>query len=550
VDNDRDRAAEMVIKLEGEGLVAESSEGGSGSALWLAQTWRPWVILANHALPVTDGLEVCRLLKGDSETSHVPLLLTIPDEKDDDVISALEAGANAVITGSAGNSVLMAHIYAQLNTFQTVMELREKNQYLRELVVRDPMTGLFNHAHLHEILDKEIATSRRTESPVSVMMIDIDEVKAVNDEHGHQAGDYCLKATADLISQGGRRADAAARYGGDIFAIVLPNTAKKGAAVRGETLRRRIEGRVFAEMGLPSMTVSVGVSGFPDDGDNRAAVLQAADRALYAAKHVGRNKVVSYHEDLQIPGAGSDLPIERLLALSETIRDLSVRFVYQPIVHGENAQPYAYEALCRPQHDAFPHPGVLFDTAERAGRVKELGRACRQVSTEPLFDLHPDKSLFLNLHPLELNAELVDEALENLADVAKRVVFEITESAEISDYKHQRSLIERLQEAGFRVAVDDLGAGYAGLNSLALLKPDFVKLDMALVRGIESNNSVARLIQHIIDFTSGEGMLVVAEGVETAKERDVVAELGCPLMQGYFFAKPGPPFPEVQPEAL
>jgi diguanylate cyclase (GGDEF)-like protein len=548
VDNDVERRERTGARLAADGFRVEMSEG-SGSALWLAQTFRPWVIVTPHDLPVTDGLEVVRLLKGDGETSHIPLILTLAAPNEALMIRSLEAGANLVLPEPVAEEVLSAHVYAQLNVFQMVMELREKNQYLRELVVRDPMTGLFNHGHMHEILDREVARSQRTLAPVSLLIIDLDNFKTVNDDHGHQAGDYCLKTCASLLSQGGRRSDSVARYGGDEFAIVLPETPKAGAAARSEALRKRVESRAFSDIGLPSQTISVGVATYPDDGSDRQELIGAADRALYAAKRVGRNRVVAYSPDLDSAGDASGPAgeiVERLLALTTLIDNKQAGFVYQPIVSVDDGSIFAYEALCRPKHPAFPHAGTLFDAAERAGRVAELGRALRGVAVAPLPDLGVPKAMFLNLHPIEVNDDLIAEATTTLAAWSDRIVFEITESAQINDYGRLRSLIKTLQDRGFRVAVDDLGAGYAGLNSLALLKPDFVKLDMALVRGIDDDSSVARLIRHILDFTNEEGMKVVAEGVETARERRVVVDLGVDLLQGYYFARPGPPFVEVE----
>lgn len=550
IDNDEATASIARAHLQSEGFKVEVSPASGGAAAWLAQTFKPWVVVARHELPDTDGLEACRLIKGDPETSQISLLLVcsrVPDDRF--VVRALEAGAAQVLPALPSKELLIAHIHAQLNVFQMVMELREKNHYLRDLVQRDPMTGLFNHAYLHEVLERELGRARRTGNPCSLLLIDLDHFKQVNDQHGHQAGDYCLRTAAELLSTGGRRSDAVARYGGDEFAIVLPDTARAGAAARGEALRASMQSRAFADRRLPDVTLSVGVASFPDDGADRMQLLAAADRALYAAKRIGRNRVVAYSADLgapdELPASESGPEIERLLAINEVVRARLASFVYQPILNADTGAVFAYEALCRPQHAAFPHPGALFATAEHAGRVVDLGRALRPVALQPLLRLPGDAAMFLNLHPLELSDELVEEALEKYGEHAERIVFEVTESSAIHDYDRMRELISSLQSAGFRVAVDDLGAGYAGLNSVALLKPDIVKLDMALIRGIQRDGSAARLIKHILDFAKGEGLLVVAEGIETAEERRVVTELGVPLLQGYYFARPGPPFPEV-----
>jgi EAL domain-containing protein (putative c-di-GMP-specific phosphodiesterase class I) len=171
----------------------------------------------------------------------------------------------------------------------------------------------------------------------------------------------------------------------------------------------------------------------------------------------------------------------------------------------------------------------------------------REMAIEPLPRLNNGGCIFVNVHPYELNdPDLLKESGSLFEEFSSRIVFEVTEAGKIRDYAQFRLALAKLRERGFRVALDDLGAGYSGLNALALLEPDFVKLDAALLRGVDSDNRKSRLIKHILEYAVGEGVQVIAEGIETEQETRVVTDLGCPLLQGFHFAPPGPPFVSVR----
>jgi EAL domain-containing protein (putative c-di-GMP-specific phosphodiesterase class I)/CheY-like chemotaxis protein len=222
----------------------------------------------------------------------------------------------------------------------------------------------------------------------------------------------------------------------------------------------------------------------------------------------------------------------------------AVYMVYQPIISWSRQDAFGYEALVRSSETSMPHPGALFDAAEQLGRIHDLGRQIRTKCAEPLERASAHQSLFVNLH----TEDLLDDTLFNpdtqLARVSHQVILEITERAKLESIGHVRERIARLRELGFRIAIDDIGAGYSGLNSFAMIQPDIVKLDVTLVRGVDSDPVKRKLVRVLGDLCRDLGILVVAEGVETPGERDTLVELGCDLLQGYLFARPGAPFPQ------
>jgi EAL domain-containing protein (putative c-di-GMP-specific phosphodiesterase class I) len=219
---------------------------------------------------------------------------------------------------------------------------------------------------------------------------------------------------------------------------------------------------------------------------------------------------------------------------------------FQPIVDAVEKRVFGYEALMRAREASLPHPGAILSAAERLDRLTDLGRRVRALSAGA-FDLAPtDALLFVNLHTRDLLDPALYERSAPLTTMANRVVLEITERSTIDDVKDIHSKVGALRKLGFRIAIDDLGAGYAGLSSFAALEPEIVKLDMSLVRNVHQSSIRRRLIGSMTALCKEMGMLVVAEGVEVAEERESLRGVGCHLLQGYLFAKPGPPFPAVE----
>lgn len=218
---------------------------------------------------------------------------------------------------------------------------------------------------------------------------------------------------------------------------------------------------------------------------------------------------------------------------------------YQPIAKSSDLSLYGYEALLRSSEPALPHPGAILDAAERLGTLDELGRKVRSAAAEPVASAPERGFLFVNLHTRDLQDETLYSPDAPLSAIAKRVVLEITERASLAEIPDVREKVAQLRALGYRIAIDDLGAGYAGLTSFAHLEPEIVKLDMSLVRDVSEEPTKQKLVRSMTSLCKDLGMLVVAEGIETIDERDTLVSLGCDLLQGYLFARPGRPFPEI-----
>lgn len=221
----------------------------------------------------------------------------------------------------------------------------------------------------------------------------------------------------------------------------------------------------------------------------------------------------------------------------------SMWMAFQPILRATDRSVYGYEALLRTEEPTLIRPDLVVDAAERLSALPRLGRRVRELAAAAMQSAPPETDLFINLHPLDLADEQLFDALAPLSQIAKRVILEVTERAAIEQVDAVERRVSQLRELGFRIAVDDLGAGYAGLSSFALLEPEIVKLDVSLLRDIDQSPVKQKLVASMTTLCKDMGFLVVAEGIETPPERDCVVELGCDLLQGFLFARPGRPFP-------
>ena len=275
----------------------------------------------------------------------------------------------------------------------------------------------------------------------------------------------------------------------------------------------------------------------PVSNDELASVVERAV-GLYRLARVKQ-------QAMDLMGTGGAMATDRAGLEASLARCLdSLWIAYQPIVDVSARTVTGFEALLRSQEPSLPHPGAVLDAAERLDALPRLGRTIRTKIGEDATRVPPGALLFVNLHVQDLLDPELYSPEAPLSKIADRVVLEITERSSLDVVRDAKQRIATLREMGFRIAVDDLGAGYAGLTSFALLEPEFVKLDMTLVRDIGSNPTRQKVIRSMTSLAHEMRMLVVAEGVETPEEASVLLGLDCDLLQGFLLSKPSRPFPE------
>jgi len=423
--------------------------------------------------------------------------------------------------GLAGGSILLLLGVGRLS--RETGELLRRARYDAD---HDAMTDALNPRAYRAWLGAA-AGEATLDAPLAVMLVDADDFGHVNRRHGYAAADSMIGDMVAALRARLEPGSVLARIDGDCFAAAAVSADPVALA---EALRAAVA----------AVPVSVGVARAPRDGDDAEALLGAADVALRIAKRAGKARVVMYDGDpLTVSGpTGARGAIARLLGGD------GLEMAVQPIVELPDGRIHAYEALARFRTRGGQGPLHWLALAEELGQRPELELACLRAALDLLSDLPGDAWLMANLSVPMLSDERVGAMLAGRPSI-DRLVIEVTEEALARDDGSMTEALDSLRARGVRFAVDDIGAGYSGLRQLATLAPAYLKLDRSLVQGIESDQMRRSLVAALTGYASSTQALLVAEGVETDAELEVLADLGVPLVQGYRLARSGEPWPRA-----
>jgi diguanylate cyclase (GGDEF)-like protein len=423
---------------------------------------------------------------------------------------------------------------------QAALEARLSHQ-----ATHDELTGLPSRSLIITHIDQMLATSTRTDKPVSVMFIDLDQFKLVNDSMGHSMGDQLLVQASRRIASCLRPGDVVGRISGDEFIVVVGLDAM-GAFSFGERIRRSLSDSFFLDSGEVFISVSIGVTvALPSDGSQAATLIQEADTAMYRSKDSGRNRVTIFDSSMR-ERVARRVELER--RLRHALNERHFAAFYQPLVSLPNGKVNGFEALARWQEDGqMISPAEFIPIAEESGLIVPLGafmldEACRNIAIWRKTIVGGDRLyVTVNLSARQIReSDIVDtvaETLERYHLPGQALWLEITESVMMEDSVLTASVMAGLRALGVRLAVDDFGTGFSSLSYLKRFPVSSVKIDRSFVTGLGQHEADSSLVTAIIAMGSALDLNTIAEGVETTEEAQHLYSLGCRQAQGYLFGK-------------
>lgn len=422
-------------------------------------------------------------------------------------------------------------------------KLSATNQELQHLAVHDPLTGLPNRTLILDRLQQGILLAQRNRQKLSLIMIDLDRFKDINDSLGHAAGDQLLVSLGKRFQAALRTEDTIGRLGGDEFALVIPDANRDSALVVAGKLQAVLQTPLEIKDCALSVGASIGIAVYPDHGDNPVQLLKGADVAMYAAKR-NRDEVAVYD-----PRLDTHTPdrLELLADLRAAVQDKLLDIALQPKVDLTSGTIIGAEALARwnhPKRGNVP-PVEFIPLLEQTGLIKpftlyiieESARYCRQCL---LLGFELSIAVNLSVHNLRDNKlpEQIDEILTRHNLDKRYLLLEITESAVMTDPEQSLALLTRLNAMGLQLSIDDFGTGYSSLSYLKRLPVSQLKIDRSFVQDMNNDKDDAMIVRSTIDLAHNLGLNTVAEGVETDETLTALADMNCDQAQGYLISRP------------
>jgi diguanylate cyclase (GGDEF)-like protein len=425
-------------------------------------------------------------------------------------------------------------------------QLRDHRERLYHLVHHDALTNLPNRMLLQDRLTRMMTKALRNKNYVAVLFLDLDRFKKINETLGHDIGDKLLLEVGKRLEACVRKSDTVARLGGDEFAILLDDLQDvKFVAIVARKILQALSKPILIQNYELYATSSIGISLFPDDSDDVDGLLRCADTALYRAKEAGKNNYQYYTSDMNTR-AFEFLLMES--GLRKALDNDELVVFYQPLISLENDKLIGMEALIRWRHPekGMISPGDFIPLAEETGLIESIGdwvlRAACTQNKEWQDAGYPPVKVSVNMSARQFNkknlAEHISQILEETGLSPEYLGLEITESVIMQDVKSTIAKLKELQNMGISLSIDDFGTGYSSLSYLKLFPIDNLKIDRSFVFSITTDSTDVAISASVVLLAHSMDLKVVAEGVETEEQLQVLREQGCDYVQGFLFSRP------------
>ncbi len=434
--------------------------------------------------------------------------------------------------------------------FSDITQKKASEQLIWQQANFDPLTGLPNRSMFHDRLDQEMKKARRNSSPLALLFLDLDEFKAVNDTLGHDMGDILLKEASQRLRDCVRESDTVARLGGDEFTVILTDLSEQYSVehVAKVILLKLVE--PFSLDGkLVHISVSIGITLYPEDATTLDELLKNADQAMYAAKDQGRN---CYHYFTPAMQEAVQKRMRITNDLRVALADNQFQLYYQPIVDMATGVVRKAEALIRWQHPEYGliSPAAFIPIAEESGMIVEIGDWVFRTTVRQVANWRAsycaDFQVSINKSPVQFSVRDASndfwlDYLQDLELPGECIVVEITEGLLLDASTTTKGKLLAFRDAGIQVAIDDFGTGYSSLTYLQKLDIDYLKIDQAFVCDLKFGSKNMTLCTAIIVMAHELGLKVIAEGIESQEQHDLLAAAGCNYGQGYYYSRPAEP---------
>ena len=424
---------------------------------------------------------------------------------------------------------------------------KKAEEHLSYMATHDDLTGLANRTLLQQSLTEIITTAERSAQGFSVMLLDLDGFKKVNDSLGHAAGDDLLVAAAARLRESVRNTDIVARLGGDEFVLVLPGTSEEhDIRALAAKLLRSIEQPFKVRDSDVYLSTSIGVALYPDHGRDEGTLLKHADNAMYQAKSLGKNRWQRY-----TPGRSGEARLSLEAAMHDAVRNGEFSLHYQPQFHAGRRTLAGVEALMRWERpgQGFVSPVEFIPLAEENGLINYLGAWALRAACHQTMRWHQQGlqglTVSVNVSPKQFHqgnfSDLILQALQESGLPPQYLLLEITESILMHEPARTRAVLDKLRGRGVEFAVDDFGTGYSSLGYLKRFPLTALKIDRSFVRDIASDPNDRAIVGAVLGLARELNLYSVAEGVETEEQMRFLSAKGCDFIQGYLLGRPVPP---------